>query len=81
MKGIGGLVDPKRTKAKKEAVIGKEETIIAKTHLLFQLETFHLVFVLKGSLLDLKSLETLETPFDLGGQIFNVARALSEEAG
>ena len=41
--------------------------IIAKTHLLLQLETFHLVFVLEGSLLDLKSLEALETPFDLGG--------------
>jgi len=79
MKRIGGLVDPKRTKAKKETVIGKEETIIAETHLLFQLETFHLVLVLEGSLLDLKALETLETPFDLGRQIFDVARALPEE--
>ena len=54
--------------------------VIAQTHLLFQLETLHLVLVLEGSLLDLESLETLETPFDLGGQIFDVARALSEEA-
>ena len=30
---------------------------------------------------DLETLETLETPFDFGGQIFDVARALSEEIG
>ena len=51
--------------------------IIANAHLLFQLKTFHLVLVLEGGLLDLKSLETLETPPDFGGQIFDVARTLS----
>ena len=74
------MIDPKRTtKAKKQPVIGKK-SIIAKTHLLFQLETLHLVLVLKGSLLDLKSLEPFKTPFDFGGQIFDVAGTLSKEA-
>lgn len=49
-------------------------------HLLFQLETFHLVLVLKSGLSDLEALETFETPFDFGGQILDVAGAFSEEA-
>ena len=48
-------------------------------HLLFQLETLHLVLVLKGGLFDLETLETFEAALDLGGQTFDVAGALSEE--
>ena len=58
----------------------KKKWTIGKTYLLFQLETFHLVLVLEGSVLGLESLETLKTPFDIDGQIFDVARTLSEEA-
>jgi hypothetical protein len=61
-------MDPKRREeSEKENGYREKESIITKTHLLFQLETFHLVFVLKGGLLDLKTLETFETPFDVGG--------------
>ena len=45
----------------------REKSIIAKTDLLFQLETLHLVLILEGGLFDLETLETLEAPFDFGG--------------
>jgi len=63
MKRIGGLMIRRERKRKRKPL----SVIITKTHLLFQLEAFHLVLILEGSLLDLKSLEALETPFDLGG--------------
>ena len=66
--------------SEKETRYREKKSTIANAHLLLQLETFHLVLVLKGSLLDLKSLETFETSLDFDGQIFDIAGTLSEEA-
>ena len=78
------MVDPKKRGEKAsgyQASKKKKKRTISKSHLLFQLETLHLVLVLKRSLLDLDAFETLETALDFDGQGFDVAGALSKEAG
>jgi hypothetical protein len=48
-------------------------------HLLLELETFVLVFIVKFILLDLHTFERPDTQLGLGRKVFDVPRALADE--